>query len=227
VSEENSAAAKFDHYAENYSELHSANVSASGESTDYFAQHKLDCLERLGITPETPILDYGCGIGNLTCRLVQRFDVVHGYDPSVESLRVAGQRAPGASFSNDPEAVADGRFGAAVMAGVLHHIPPAKRHQVLTTVASKLAPGGRLVVFEHNPFNPLTRKAVATCPFDDDAILLWPRELKRLLAGAGFRETRQDYIVFFPRFLARLRPLEPRLRWLFLGAQTMTVAARP
>jgi hypothetical protein len=32
--------------------------------------------------------------------------------------------------------------------------------------------------------------------------------------------------VFFPRPLARLRPLEPRLRWLPLGAQMLVIGER-
>jgi hypothetical protein len=67
---------------------------------------------------------------------------------------------------------------------------------------------------------------VRECPFDDDAILLWPGELRRRLKRAGFSKARIDYIVFFPRFLSALRPLEPRMRWCALGAQTMTVATR-
>ena len=89
-----------------------------------------------------------------------------------------------------------------------------------------LAPGGRLFVFEHNPLNPVTRRAVAACDFDDDAVLLWPWQARRVLRSAGLRDVRLDYIVFFPRSLARLRPLEPRLAWLPLGAQVMVVGSR-
>ncbi len=67
---------------------------------------------------------------------------------------------------------------------------------------------------------------MADCPFDEGAILLRPVEIVRHLRAAGFGEPKLDYIVFFPRILARLRPLEPRLGWCALGAQTMTVATR-
>ncbi|MDQ2643522.1 MAG: class I SAM-dependent methyltransferase [Myxococcota bacterium] len=222
----NTASTKFDGYAKEYSTMHDASVEASGESAEYFARHKVECLARLGIGPETALLDYGCGIGNLTCQLSPRYADVHGFDPSLESLKIARERAPQAKFTNDPAELPDARFGAAVLAGVLHHVPPAERPALLATVAQKLAPGGRLVVFEHNPYNPLTRRAVAACPFDDDAILLFPREVKRLLAATGLTGIRQDFVVFFPRQLAALRPLEPHLGWLFLGAQTMTTATR-
>jgi hypothetical protein len=75
--------------------------------------------------------------------------------------------------------------------------------------------------------NPLTQRAVSTCPFDDDAILLWPWQLRPLFRSAGFSVQRLDYIVFFPRLFAKLRPLEPYLRHIALGAQTMTIAENP
>jgi SAM-dependent methyltransferase len=152
---------------------------------------------------------------------------VEGYDPSVESINIARSRMPGARFHTAAASVPDGHFGAAVLSGVLHHVSPRERPGLLQLVRQKLAPGGRLVIFEHNPFNPLTRRAVEACPFDDDAELVWPRSLRRLVAGAGFHNVRLDYIVFFPRLLRALRPLEPYLGRVFLGAQTMTLGTSP
>jgi hypothetical protein len=82
-----------------------------------------------------------------------------------------------------------------------------------------LVRGGRLVVFENNPLNPLTRKAMRDCIFDENAVWLYPREVKRRLADAGLTRRKLDYIVFFPRFLSALRPLEPRLARVAFGAQ--------
>ena len=218
---------QFDEYAADYEAMHAASVSASGESTVYFADYKVACLQRLGVKANDPILDYGCGIGNLTERLFPAFDRVHGYDPSTKSLEVAARRAPRAVLHQDVTKVPDRHFSCAVLSGVLHHVPPAERLELLQTVRQKLAPGARVFIFEHNPFNPLTRRAVATCPFDHDAILLWPWEAKQLTRDAGFAPVRLEYVMFFPRALARLRPLEPRLNWLVLGAQSLTIGENP
>ena len=219
--------AEFDQYAQSYDQLHRQNVAISGESPEYFAIYKQRFLERLVGDPRAPLLDFGCGIGNLTRLLVGPFAEVAGYDPSADSVVLAKTRAAGASFYDDVDAIPKAHFGAVVIANVLHHVPPNARAALLATVTRLLAPGGKLVVFEHNPHNPVTRKVVRDCAFDENAVLLAPSETRRLLEGAGLRHTRVDYIVFFPRPLAALRGLEPHLSWLPLGAQYAAWATKP
>lgn len=220
--------AKFDAYAREYQNLHGQSVAVSGEESSYFFEYKRRCLERLvGARAGEPILDYGCGIGLLLRELRTRFPLVDGYDPSGESRAAARLRAPGSTLFDTPEEIPEGRYDLALLSTVLHHVPVAERPEVVRRVVSKLRPGGRLVIFEHNPLNPLTRRAVALCPFDDDAILLWPRESRRLMKEAGLAGVRTDYIVFLPRALAKLRWIEPYLRAVPLGAQVMVVGTRP
>lgn len=219
--------AKFDAYAGEYERLHAASVAISGEDTDYFAGYKVDCLERAGVARAERILDFGCGIGNTLVPLAKRFDDVHGYEPSKVSAQKARERASSATVYDEVSALPQGEFSVAVLSCVLHHVPLAERAGVMKQVLAALAPGGRLFIFEHNPLNPLTRRAVAACPFDDDAILLWPSEQRRLLREAGFGQISLDYIVFFPKPLAFLRGLEPKLAWLPAGAQTMTQGTKP
>ncbi|HXK17202.1 MAG TPA: class I SAM-dependent methyltransferase, partial [Polyangiaceae bacterium] len=173
---EASSKAKFDAYAESYDKLHQQGVAASGEDSEYFTLYKLDCLKRLRASG--PVMDYGCGIGNLTTHLASAFSEVHGFDPSPASVEVARKQTPGARFWSEIHGAPSEFFGTVVLSCVLHHIPPQERAETLKNALRLLQPGGRLVVFEHNPLNPLTRKVVRDCPFDDDAILLWPRELR-------------------------------------------------
>jgi SAM-dependent methyltransferase len=222
----NSETKKFDEYARRYDALRNENITASGEGIEYFARYKLDCLRRLGVTNDEPVLDYGCGIGNVTEVLVGEYGNVHAFDPSHESLKLARERAPGAEFHTSLDTIPREHFGAAVLSGVLHHVPASEHIEVLSFVKRALRPGGRVVVFEHNPLNPLTQRAVRTCPFDDDAVLLSARTLRRSLDRAGFTGIELQYIVFFPKFLSFLRPLEPRLAWCPFGAQTLTVGTR-
>jgi SAM-dependent methyltransferase len=114
----------------------------------------------------------------------------------------------------------------AVIANVLHHVVPRDRQAVIAEIAGRLVPGGRVVIFEHNPLNPLTQWSVKHCRFDDDAILLHPPEAGRYLAGAGLKKLRRDYVVFFPKFLSWLRPSEPMLAWFPAGAQYALVGEK-
>jgi SAM-dependent methyltransferase len=216
---------KFDHYAQSYREAHRESVRLSGEAPEFFAEHKLHCLARAGVGPDQRLLDYGCGTGTLLGLSSARFRSIAGFDPSHESLALAREQAPRATFYTEEDAIPDAAFDVAILSGVLHHVPPSERGRVVSRVAAKLAPGGRLFVFEHNPYNPLTRRAVRACPFDDDAILLPPSEVRGLLERASLLGVRQEFVLFFPRALASLRPLEPLLRWCPLGAQTLTVGA--
>jgi 2-polyprenyl-3-methyl-5-hydroxy-6-metoxy-1,4-benzoquinol methylase len=211
---------KFDRFASRYEDMHAESVAMSGEGTEYFAVYKQKVLERIvGNAFDKPVLDFGCGIGNLTRLLVESFPSVHGYDPSSESLRLARSRAPAAVLFDDADALPNGHYGAIVLANVLHHVPPANRAGLMQTLHEKTAPGGRLVVFEHNLYNPVTRRVVALCPLDEVAELISPRGIKRLLEQAGYSSIERDFIVFFPRLLAPLRRFERKLSWLPLGAQ--------
>jgi hypothetical protein len=87
-------------------------------------------------------------------------------------------------------------------------------------------PGGVVAIFEHNPWNPLTRKAVAGCEFDRDAVLVTRREAERLLRGSGLADVEGSYIVFFPRESPWLQRIEGLLGRVPLGAQHVVSGRR-
>jgi hypothetical protein len=90
---------------------------------------------------------------------------------------------------------------------------------VFEEIRRVVKPGGVVMIYEHNPLNLLTVRAVRTCPFDENAILISARTLIARLTSAGFREVEVKYRVFFPKALSALRPLEAWLVKLPLGAQ--------
>lgn len=220
---------EFDRYADQYTDLHRASIHASGEEPSYFGRYKAQRMARdVGARDaEGPleVLDFGCGIGNSIPYLREAFPHarLRGVDPSGESIRrAAAAHAGDALFQTSVgEALPydDRSFDLVQAACVFHHIPPAARPRCVRELRRVLKPGGRLFVFEHNVLNPLTLKAVHECPFDDDAVLLPRHELTGLARDAGFHAVHARYIVFFPRPLALLRPLEPYMGWIPLGAQ--------
>lgn len=220
--------AEFDGVAANYEQLIDENIRITGESSGYFANYKARYIAReIAPAAGTRLLDYGCGIGLLSKCLIRNMPRVHvdGFDPSPESLgRVAKDlRAQGVFTAKEIEL---GKcYDVIVISNVLHHVKPAERLELIERVSARLADDGKLVIFEHNPYNPVTRWAVSQCSFDVGAILLPPSETLGYLKAAGLCVCRH-YIVFFPRFLRWLRPLEPYLRMLPMGAQYVASGRR-
>lgn len=214
--------AEFDRFATSYRPVLDQSVAISGESSDYFADYKARWLAaHFGADFAGSLLDYGCGVGLLLDKLRAHMPAATctGFDVSAESIAaVPAQLRARARFTAELDDVGDG-FAAIVLSNVLHHVLPALRDALLAALVLRLAPGGTLVVFEHNPVNPATRLVVARCPFDADAVLLSPGESRRRLERAGLGGVEHRYVVFFPKPLARLRGLEPSLGWLPLGAQ--------
>ena len=102
---------------------------------------------------------------------------------------------------------------------MFHHIPSDAHGEALREIRRVLRLDAPLMIYEHNPYNPLTRDAVNKCPLDENAVLIRPAEMARRCRAAGFRDVRVQYRVFFPAALKAMRPLESHLRWLPIGAQ--------
>lgn len=212
--------AEFDSYAACYEELLKRSIKFSGDNPEYFAAYKASYLGRMLPSPTSRVLDYGCGVGMLSRQLKRQFPKlrVDGFDPSGESLsRVDGKLLAQGTFGSDLHSLGS-NYDLIIVANVLHHVVPAQRQELISEVSTRLSAGGRLVIFEHNPWNPFLRWAVARCPFDDDAILLPRRETALYVKQAGL-STKHDYIVFFPRWLSFFRRFERLLLRFPLGAQ--------
>ena len=219
----------FDQFADTYQQIHTENIKVTGESSEFFAEYKARYIaRRMGVEFSGKILDYGCGVGMLSGFLKQTFPqaVVDGYDPSEGSVAKVDPRIlEQGTFTSDWAEVGC-NYNLIVVTNVMHHVPPAERHDVILRLRDHLAPRGILIIVEHNPLNPMTRWAVANCAFDDDAILLPTAETKAYVASSGLEILRRDYIVFFPRLLSWFRRMEPYLGWCPAGAQYALMAQR-
>lgn len=219
----------FDDYTDNYNSLLRESTGFFTESEAYFARYKVDILRREVPTTPKRLLEYGCGIGRNISYLRAAFPqaTIIGSDISSASLEIASKENPGVDFFTEQAAIDAGDpYEVIFIAGVFHHIPVKERADVMKTLYQRLTPGGTVVIFEHNPFNPVTRRIVNDCPYDRDAVLLRPSELKALLEGAGLPVRRSAYCLFVPPSLAALLPLETKLGWLPLGGQYWVKATR-
>lgn len=226
----------FDEVAERYAATVDASIGASGEDVEFFAMLKARLLRReVGDRSGLRILDFGCGTGTSTRAIAAAFPTageIVGSDPSSESIGIAARRGDRATVrfvdQADADALpfADASFDVAFTACVFHHIERPDQPKWMAELHRVLRPGGSLFVFEHNPFNPLTRRAVRSCAFDEGVVLLRPADTRGLMRGAGFTPMRAHYYFFFPHVLAPLRPLERSLRRVPLGGQYFVRAMR-
>jgi SAM-dependent methyltransferase len=220
---------EFDRYADQYDALLGKAIPGALDEEGYFAEYKVVRMARqLAGKTTARILDFGCGAGRSLHYLEQHFpdSEIWGFDLSPASLEIAARRVPRARLASDWSALTTTRFDAVLAANVFHHIPPDEQVGALARCRDVLAPGGQLFVFEHNPWNPLTRWVFERCAFDVDAKMLSLRDMLALARRAGFSRTGHAYALFFPKQLSALRPLERILGWLPLGGQYVVRMAR-
>ena len=226
--------AEFDLLADEYRVQHEANVAITGESPEYFSEYKIadlaGLLARMKL-PTAKMLDFGSGIGNSLPYLRKYFSgsELSCADVSARSIEIAQTRFPGQEnyvlidqSIPLPTASQDVVFSACVF----HHIPHEQHLHWLTELRRITKPGGVLAIYEHNPLNPLTVRAVNTCPLDVNAKLIRGGTMRKRAVAGGWGDAHVDYKLFFPSALAALRPMERHLEWLCLGAQYRMLARR-
>src|SRR6185295_2632303 len=151
---------QFDRFATDYKTILDRSVSGSGADAEYFAECKAEYAAKVaGHRFAGKVLDFGCGIGLLS-RTLRRYlplATMHGYDESQRSIEMvdADIRAQGLYTSKSQELAAD--YDLIIVANVLHHVSPDERQALCNELLSRLSPEGCVIVFEHNPLNPVTR----------------------------------------------------------------------
>jgi SAM-dependent methyltransferase len=223
----------FDHYATSYDEALSHAIGPSGEDREYFAKGRIAwlkrCLREVGQRPGS-VLDYGCGDGSTTPLLLGALEAQSavGVDISEKSIEIARTRhgSQRITYESAERFQPSGQIDIAYCNGVFHHIPPRGRAATVAYLHAALRPSGLLAIWENSPWNPATRYVMSRCAFDKDAILLTPRETRKLLFRSGFQILRTDFQFIFPRSLRALRPIEKLVHSLPLGTQYQVLARR-
>jgi SAM-dependent methyltransferase len=218
---------EFDAYSDSYRAEVEQALPLPGMDLDRFtavkAGHLVELAERLLRSPrELAVLDVGCGTGETDRFLGGAFGSLHGADISEGLLSRARETNPGVEYRHhEPGRLPyeEDTFDLSFCINVMHHVPPPEWPAFVAEMGRVTRRGGIVAVFEHNPLNPVTRRVVSRCTFDEDAVLLRRRRTEQLLEGAGLLPAEGGYILFVPVGGAWARALERPLRWVPLGAQ--------
>ena len=212
---------EFDKYADSYSSDLKSAIPAGFRAIEYFSTYKVKLAKRMAPRSTKRILDFGCGIGQCSQYLALDFPEaeIFGFDVSEDSLEIARRRIQRANFFSQWEQVADKKYDLIFTSNVFHHIDASEHLLWLSRLKEALTPEGRIIIFEHNPINPLTRIVFKRCIFDQDAVMIGQKKFIEMSKSAGFLKPDSKYTLFFPGALKILEPLERFIGWLPLGAQ--------
>ena len=196
----------FDDHAETYREIHDKSISLSGTNSEYFSEYKIIELAKFeNKKSKFSFLDFGCGDGNSSKFISRIFQnsMIRGIDVSVKSIEEAKEKKLDncifSSFNGTVIPFENNSFDIIFTSMVFHHISFDLHSTILNELYRVLKPGGRFYIFEHNPYNPLTRKVVRECPFDQDAVLLKPNYALKTITKANFKELILNFTIFIPR----------------------------
>lgn len=228
--------ADFDDYRDSYREAIEQSISFRGVDLDFFTRAKIRRLldlagRQLGPPGGLEVLDVGAGPGETDRLLHGHFGGLAGVDVAGRLLERAAEANPWVDYrsygAGEPIPFDDGSFDLTFTISVLHHVPVADRTRFIAELGRVTREGGLVTIFEHNPWNPLTRRSVSNCEFDEGVVLLSRRRTTRLLAAGGLEPVESRYIVFFTREGELWQRAERRLGWLPAGAQYYVAARKP
>ncbi len=189
--------------------------------------------EFFGNTEGIIALDLGCGTGETIEYFQDRFYHVIGCDSSEGMLRYASyKKMKNITLKQcDAEALPfkETSIDLITMFGLIHHIDSRNRiNKIFNEVYRVLKIGGMIAVYDFNPYNPISRYIVKTCPIDVGVNLdgykrskfpttFYPYELMEILRDSGLTTIKIEYLIFFPKPLSFFLPLERFLSKVPLG----------
>jgi SAM-dependent methyltransferase len=156
----------------------------------------------------TPVLDVGCGRGELLALLRDAGVEARGVDADADMVayaRGAGLDVEQADLLEYLDGLADASLGGLFAGQVVEHLPPPALVRLLQLASAKLRPGGVAVFETINPLSPLALHSY----FADltHAQPLVPATLELLARQAGFREVETRFLNAPPEG-ERLKPVE-------------------
>jgi SAM-dependent methyltransferase len=173
----------YDRVADNYVELNLGDLTSYPwlrTAIDGFAT----AVRGLG-----PVLDVGCGPGDVTAYLAEQGLQVSGVDLSPRMIDHARRRYPGLRFevaSATELELADSSYGGILGWWSLFNLPRNVLPAVIEAFARALVPGGHVIIGTHQGEGDIERtEAYGAVPVSWTTHLWQPDELWAMLAAAG------------------------------------------
>ena len=216
----------FDVFSNNYNEIVNDAIRQTGYDTKSMVFAKLQKIAKIFpdlVEKDFRMLDFGCGVGNFYGELTQFFPkaLYTGVDTSKDSIEKARSKFQNTDAFKiyDSQEWKTYKYDLIFSAGVFHHIPHLEHSKIIEKLTSYLNQNGKLVIWEHNPLNPVTQKIIKDCPMDENAVLVSSKNIKIHFEKAPLSNVKIFYTTFFPKFLSGLNFMDPFLGWLPLGGQ--------
>ena len=138
------------------------------------------------VPPHATVLVLGGGSGKWLRDLLQRNETcqICFVEASSKMVELAKKNNPQVSYQPYDGVTLpyeDNSFSIAFTICVMHHVPPKQWASFIGEMSRVVKPGGMVVVFEHNPINPVTSYIVKHHPFDKNAVMLKNREVQTLM----------------------------------------------
>ena len=194
----------FDQIADAYDQSLPAHV------VEHYLRKRLAFIQRYA--EPGPTLDLGCGTGLLAERVADAGYAVVALDPSRGMLGHFRQRRPdlpAVTGSGPALPFPDETFALTYCVAVMHHVAePEAVRQTLAEMARVTRPGGRVIVWDHNPRNPYWPLLMKRVPQDTGAERLIPEaEIVGGLGAGGAPLLHAAQLGLVPDFVPR--PLLP------------------
>jgi len=218
---------EFDVFACSYDdELKDSLGKFGGKNINVFAEYKIKLVKsKLSKTP-SDILEFGCGTGRNNLYMKKWFpdSRIYGCDISEKSLETARKINPDVKYdkitnTNDLCRIYKEAFECIFISNVFHHIPFNEHKIWLDALYNLLSNGGIIFVFEHNPYNPITKYIFKTSKIDRGATMLSPSYCVSLLKSANFTQVKREYTLFFLWRNGFFEAIERVLYFMPLGSQ--------
>ena len=178
-------------------------------------------------------VDLGCGTAETTEYFQGKFKHIYACDYSYGMLKYAAKKnLKNVTFNlcrSEDLPFKDGSADIVVMYGLIHHIEDGEKiSKTFKEIKRILKKRGIIAVYDFNPFNPVSRHIVKTCPIDVGVYLdgyrnsLFPTtyyswELINIVKNAGFSTVKCEYLIFFPKILSMFVFLEEIFKKLPFG----------